>query len=32
VEDVLRLAHSKLRFTWSPRLAVQHPATERIVQ
>jgi ATP-grasp domain/L-amino acid ligase C-terminal domain 2 len=32
VEDALRQAHSKLRFVLSPRLAVQHPATERIVQ
>jgi ATP-grasp domain/L-amino acid ligase C-terminal domain 2 len=32
VEHSLRLAHSKLRFILSPRLAVQHPATERLVQ
>jgi biotin carboxylase len=32
VEQALRLAHSKLRFILSPRLAVQHPATERLVQ
>jgi biotin carboxylase len=32
VEDALRQAHSKLRFVLSPRLAGQHPATERLVQ
>ena len=31
VEKALRVAHSKLRFTWSERLAVEHPATRRIL-
>lgn len=30
-ETALRLAHSKLRFTMTPRLAVEHPATGRMV-
>jgi predicted ATP-grasp superfamily ATP-dependent carboligase len=31
VEKALRVAHSKLRFTLTERLAVEHPATGRIV-
>jgi hypothetical protein len=31
VETALRLAHSKLRFTIAQRLAVEHPATGRMV-
>jgi len=31
VENALRLAHSKLKFTLTGRLAVEHPATRRIV-
>jgi biotin carboxylase len=31
VEKALRVAHSKLRFTLTERLAVEHPATRRIV-
>jgi predicted ATP-grasp superfamily ATP-dependent carboligase len=31
VEKALRLAHSKLKFTLTARLAVEHPATRRIV-
>jgi predicted ATP-grasp superfamily ATP-dependent carboligase len=31
VEKSLRLAHSKLKFTLTARLAVEHPATRRIV-
>jgi predicted ATP-grasp superfamily ATP-dependent carboligase len=31
VETALRLAHSKLRFTIAERLAVEHPATGRMV-
>jgi hypothetical protein len=31
VEKSLRLAHSKLKFTLTTRLAVEHPATRRIV-
>lgn len=31
-EASLRLAHSKLRFTISPRLSVEHPATRRMVR
>jgi hypothetical protein len=31
VERALRAAHSKLRFTISVRLAVEHPATGRMV-
>jgi hypothetical protein len=31
VERALRGAHAKLRFTTTERLAVEHPATGRIV-
>ena len=30
-EDALRVAHGKLRFTIRERLAVEHPATGRVV-
>jgi predicted ATP-grasp superfamily ATP-dependent carboligase len=32
VEEILRAAHAKLRFTITPRLAVEHPATRGIVR
>jgi biotin carboxylase len=31
VEEALRAAHRELRFTLTPRLAVEHPATRRMV-
>jgi biotin carboxylase len=31
VENALRAAHAKLRFTLTPRLPVEHPATHRIL-
>jgi hypothetical protein len=31
VEDALRIAHSKLTFTLSARLNVEHPATQRMI-
>jgi len=31
VERALRLAHGKLRFAIRERLAVEHPATRRVV-
>jgi hypothetical protein len=31
VEKALRAAHAKLKFTLAPRLAVEHPATRRMV-
>jgi biotin carboxylase len=31
VEEALRQAHGELRFTLTPRLAVEHPATKQIV-
>jgi hypothetical protein len=31
VEDALRKAHGRLKFTVAPRLAVEHPATKRMI-
>ena len=32
VEDILRAAHAKLQFRFSPRLPVEHPATRKIAR